>query len=193
FFPKWHHVLYLWLTGSPNYDEIRTWFGWWKTQFPPSIRDHPRVEEEWNKGLQTIIRALDLEEQGGPANVAADLLPPPSSSSLPPPSSDTRPAPPSTTTTTRTRREVVTEDEPITFRAVLEAWCADHSLLFVPLREADPSSGLPLFRVTASATGKGGAVVFLRGDVVWVREGKAGGVFRPVGLDEGLLERAEGK
>lgn len=183
FFPKWHHTLYLWLTGSPNYDEIRTWFGWWKTQFPPPIRDHPRVEEEWNKGLQTILRALDLEEQGGAATVAEHLLPPPS---LPPPSSDTG-LPPSTTTTRR-------EDEPITFRAVLEAWCADHSLLFVPLREADPASGLPLFRVTASASGKGGAVVFLRGDVVWVREGRAGGgVFRPVGLDEGLLERAEGR
>ena len=86
------------------------------------------------------------------------------------------------------------QDEPVTFRTVLEEWCAENSLLFIPMREADPTSGLPLFRLTASATGKGGVVVFLRGDVVWVREGKReGAVFRPVGLDDGLLGRAEGK
>ncbi len=85
-------------------------------------------------------------------------------------------------------------NEPVTFRHVLETWCTENSLLFIPMREADPVSGLPLFRLTASVTGKGGVVVFLRGDVVWAREGKRDGAsFTPVGLDEGLLERAEGR
>ncbi|KAL8761140.1 MAG: hypothetical protein Q9184_002715 [Pyrenodesmia sp. 2 TL-2023] len=183
FFPKWHQVLYLWLTSSPNYDEIRQWFLWWKEQFPPSIRDHNIIAAEWTKGLETISLALDL----GPENVASQL-PPPAAGPVRPlaisSASKLSQQPP--------KLKPVEAEEPITFRAVLESWCADNNLLFVPMRVADPGSGLPLFRITASAQGTGGAVVFLRGDVVWAREGKKGG-FRPVGLDEGLLERAEGR
>lgn len=66
----------------------------------------------------------------------------------------------------------------------------------MPLREADPSTGFPLFRITASASGRGGVVVYLKGDVLWVR-GSASGVegkgFMPLGLDEGLAKRAEGR
>ncbi|KAL8837798.1 MAG: hypothetical protein Q9176_005432 [Flavoplaca citrina] len=188
FFPKWHYILYLWLTNNPNYEEIREWFLWWKDQFPPSIRDHDIVAKEWNKGLETMSLALDL----GPENVAAQLPPP-----------EAGPAKPINVAAAQQLKRQQEEDrqlkmrlqdEPVTFRTVLEEWCAENSLLFIPMREADPASGLPLFRLTASATGKGGVVVFLRGDVVWVREGKReGAVFRPVGLDDGLLGRAEGK
>ncbi|KAI4179934.1 MAG: hypothetical protein L6R41_007559, partial [Letrouitia leprolyta] len=187
FFPKWHHVLYLWLTNEPNYEEIREWFLWWKDQFPVQIRGHEIVEGEWTKGLQTISTALEL----GPENVVAGL-PPPAMGPVRPltaaPEIRQQQQP------LNGRAEEQGENiEPITFRAEVEAWCADNSLLFIPLREADPGSGLPLFRITASASGKGGAVVFLRGDVVWVREGKGSGAgFKPVGLEEGLLERAEG-
>lgn len=80
-------------------------------------------------------------------------------------------------------------------------------MLFLPLREADPGSGQPLFRITGSASGRGGVVVFLRGDVVWTRGGVGGRVggegpvggegkkegFKPVELGEGLLGRAEGR
>ena len=61
------------------------------------------------------------------------------------------------------------------------------------MREADPSSGQPLFRITASASGRGGVVVFLRGDVVWARERGEGRRFGPVELGEGLVGRAEGR
>ena len=64
----------------------------------------------------------------------------------------------------------------------------------VPLREADLQTGLPLFRITASASGKGGVVVYLKGDVVWVRStGAENRTFLPMGLDEGLVTRAEGR
>ncbi|KAI4122627.1 MAG: hypothetical protein LQ338_005705 [Usnochroma carphineum] len=189
-FPKWHHVLHLWLTNSPNYDEVREWFLWWKEQFPPAIRDHEVVSKEWNKGLETISLALDL----GPERVVAEL-PPPAAGPVRPfnvsgNGGQRQPA--------RAAAAEKLEDEPVTFRSIIETWCAEHSLLFIPLREADPGSGLPLFRITASASGKGGVVGFLRGDVLWVREkgrgkGKEGGAFRPVGLDEGLAGMAEGR
>ncbi|KAL9001297.1 MAG: hypothetical protein Q9169_000188 [Polycauliona sp. 2 TL-2023] len=204
FFPKWHHILYLWLISSPNdeetrdyeespnyhYKEIREWFLWWKEQFPEPIRDHDIVAREWNKGLEMINLALDL----GPKNVATQLPPP-----------ETGPVKPiDVAASQQLKREeqqqrdlqmkMRLQDEPVTFRNVLEEWCTENSLLFIPMREADPVSGLPLFRLTASATGKGGVVVFLRGDVVWVRDGKReGAVFNPVGLDEALLARAEGR
>ncbi|KAI4187343.1 MAG: hypothetical protein LQ346_005507, partial [Caloplaca aetnensis] len=110
FFPKWHHVLYLWLTSSPNYDEIRQWFLWWKEQFPPRIRDHEVVAAEWNKGLETISLALDL----GPENVASQL-PPPAAGPVRPlsiSSANKAPQPPPSKS-----KAAVEAEEPITFRA----------------------------------------------------------------------------
>jgi tuftelin-interacting protein 11 len=79
------------------------------------------------------------------------------------------------------------------FKDIVEAWCADEDLTMVPLREAHPKTGLPLFRITASATGKGGVVVYLQGDVVWAQKKSDRETFEPVGLEEKLVQRAEGK
>jgi tuftelin-interacting protein 11 len=79
------------------------------------------------------------------------------------------------------------------FRDEVEAWCMEEDLTLVPLREAHQANGLPLFRITASATGKGGVVVYMKGDILWVQRKGEKGVFDPMGLDEGLVERAEGK
>ncbi|KAI7009185.1 hypothetical protein KC318_g9594, partial [Hortaea werneckii] len=72
-------------------------------------------------------------------------------------------------------------------------WCAEEDLTMVPLREADPTTGLPLFRITASATGKGGVIVYIKGDIVWAQKKGEKGAFEPIGLEEKLVERAEGK
>ncbi|KAL8796231.1 MAG: hypothetical protein Q9195_001346 [Heterodermia aff. obscurata] len=178
FFPKWHQTLHLWLTSEPNYEEIAQWFQWWKEQLPEPVRCHPVVEAELTRGLETISLALDL----GPG--AQLPLPPPSTASLKPAVVEVIPV------KTKEAVELIPET---TFRDVVEDWCAAQSLLFLPLREADPSSGMPLFRITASASGRGGVVVFLRGDVVWARGKGEGKGFGPVGLDEGLVERAEGR
>ncbi|PKX92623.1 putative G-patch domain protein (TFIP11) [Aspergillus novofumigatus IBT 16806] len=58
---------------------------------------------------------------------------------------------------------------------------------------AHPQNGQPLFRITASATGKGGVVAFVQGDVVWVQNKKAKDIWEPMGLEDRLVERAEGK
>lgn len=185
FFPKWHSTLHLWLTSSPNYDEIREWFLWWKEQLPAEINELPSIAAEWTKGLETITLALDLGAD------AAEHLPPPAAG----------PAPPIARSTPRlsasTSRISAVQEAPTTFRDVVEEWCAEQGLIMMPLREADSQTGLPLFRITASASGRGGVVVYLKGDVVWARssiskafEGKP---FVPVGLDEALVVRAEGK
>jgi tuftelin-interacting protein 11 len=83
--------------------------------------------------------------------------------------------------------------EEIAFKDILESWCMEQGLIILPLREAHPQNGQPLFRITASATGKGGVVAFVQGDVVWVQNKKAKDIWEPMGLEDRLVERAEGK
>ncbi len=38
FFPKWHQVLYVWLSMEhPNYEEVMKWYLAWKQKFPPAL------------------------------------------------------------------------------------------------------------------------------------------------------------
>jgi len=54
----------------------------------------------------------------------------------------------------------------------------------VPLRTADPFSGRSLFRITASADGKGGVTGYIgEGDILWLQT-KRLGPYEPVGLDK---------
>ncbi len=182
-FPKWHSTLHLWLTSSPNYDEIREWFLWWKEQLPSEINELPSIATEWTKGLETITLALDLGDN------AAEHLPPPIAGPA-------RPIAPSTPRpATSTPKASAIQEAPTTFRDVVEEWCAEQGLIMMPLREADSQTGLPLFRITASASGRGGVVVYLRGDVIWARSSTSkaleGKPFVPVGLDEALVGKAE--
>ncbi len=185
FFPKWHLTLHLWLTSSPNYDEIREWFLWWKEQLPAELNELPSIAVEWTKGLETITLALDLGAD------AAEHLPPPTAGPAPP----IVPATPRSTAPTSKVSAI--HEAPTTFRDVVEEWSTEQGLIMMPLREADSQTGLPLFRITASASGRGGVVVYLKGDVVWARSSASktfeGKLFVPVGLDDALVVRAEGK
>ena len=203
FFPKWHQTLYVWLTyEGVNYADVKNWYNWWKEEvlgqaLSARFNELPSVAGQWNKGLETMSQALDLLENG------MDV-----STHLPTASLDTRsgtplstpiapssgPPPPTLTSSTTPHNLKASQiEEPITFKDVVEEWCAENGLLLFPLREADLQSGLPLFRITASASGRGGAVIYLKGDVVWVRGGAENRAFVPVGLDETLVAKAEGR
>lgn len=185
FFPKWHSTLHLWLTASPNYDEIREWYLWWKEQLhvlAPGVSDLPVIDAEWTMGLDTITLALDL----GP-DASSQLPPPPAG---PVPSFATAAAPKAAAVASPAEASRV-PNAPVTFRDVVELWCDEHELFLEPLKQADIQSGQPLFRLTASAIGKGGVVAYLKGDVLWVRGG-AGRGFMPVALDDALVLRAGG-
>ncbi|OCK80303.1 G-patch domain-containing protein [Lepidopterella palustris CBS 459.81] len=187
FFPQWLNVLHLWLTSEPDYEEVGQWFTWWREQFPDEINAVRAVSEMWDKGLEMMNHALDL------GDLAKTELPPPRVGperpvAVPP---GTPKMPGSVTKEPRSaRREVVEET---TFKDVVEAWCGEENLLLVPLREAHETTGLPLFRITASATGKGGVLIYLKGDVVWAQSKKDKSVWEPVGLEESLVLKAEGK
>ena len=181
FFPKWLSILHSWLTADPNYEEVGQWYTWWKNLFPEDINSVSGVAEMWDKGLEMINMALDMGDQA--------------KSSLPLPRlEDNRtanaPATPAKETLRPTRKEVVEE---ATFKDVVEAWCGEENLLLIPLREAHEVTGLPLFRITASATGRGGVLVYMKGDVLYAQNKKDRNVWAPIGLEESLVSRAEGK
>jgi len=86
------------------------------------------------------------------------------------------------------------------FKDIVESWCEDESLLLVPLREAHKSTGVPLFRITASATGKGGVVVYFKGNIVWARQkrtvdndGQQTESWKPIEMGTALLALAESR
>ena len=191
FFPKWHQTLYLWLTSeAPNYGEVNQWYQWWKQELndrlPPSFNEIPTINAEWQKGVATLNIALDALEGG--VDVATQLNVPLAGPALPP-------APSTPLDKTQISKASQNLETPTTFKDVVDDWCAENGLFMVPLREADLQTGLPLFRITASTSGKGGVVVYLKGDVVWVRgaskEGSENRTFTPMGLDEALVAKAE--
>ncbi|MCJ1410389.1 hypothetical protein MMC19_004474 [Ptychographa xylographoides] len=184
FFLKWHAILHLWLTSSPNYDEIREWYVWWKGQLPEAISSHPLVDAEWTKGQETILNALELGED------AMKHLPPPAAGPQRPLLSTT-----SGNGKSSGRGSIPARAPPpqeLSFKDIVEDWCADEGLLMMPLREAHAVNGAPLFRITATASGRGGVVVYLKGDVLWTRNKKDKEVWSPAGLDSGLVGLAGG-
>jgi tuftelin-interacting protein 11 len=183
FFPKWQARLHEWLVSpTVDHEQVAQWYEWWKRQFSEAVNATPAVAREWERGIEMMSQALDLGDR-----VATDLPQPalptpiPSSSeaieNVPPPAAHPRP------------NAIPVE---ATFRDVVEEWSSDENLLFIPLHEAHKTTGLPLFRLTASANGKGGVLVYLKGDVVWAQNKKDRDLWEPTSLNN-LMGRAAGK
>ncbi|KAK7544259.1 G-patch domain-containing protein [Phyllosticta citribraziliensis] len=182
FFPKWLNVLHLWLTSEPDYEEVGQWFSWWKSQFPDAVNAVPSVAQAWDKGLEMMNQALDL------GDAAKDALPQPEVADLAAEAAEEKKPDFSASTASR----AAAEEDATTFKDVVEDWCGENDLLLIPLREADKRTGLPLFRITASASGRGGVVAYIKGDIVWAINRKDD-TREPLGLEEALVKRAEGK
>lgn len=181
--PKVLTILHSWLTASPDYSEVGAWFTWFKDQIGADINEVSAVATQWEEALTLINTALDLGERA-----QTDLPLPQAGSDLPLPESP-QPSKAHTKEPASAKKDV----EEATFRDVVETWCGEENLLMIPLREAHSITGSPLFRVTASATGRGGVVVYLKGDVLYAQNKKDKSIWEPVGLEESLVQRAEGK
>jgi tuftelin-interacting protein 11 len=183
FFPKWINTLHAWLTSEgANFEEVGQWYTWWKSQIPAHINAVQAVNEKWDEGLVMMNQAMDLGED------AAAQLPPPAAGPSRPLASTPKVKEAAASTPAKAAREVEA-----TFRDVVEEWCEMEGLMLIPLREAHEITGLPLFRITASASGRGGVVVYLKGDVLWARKKNDKTAFEPMGLEQKLVDRAEGK
>lgn len=185
FFPKWLSTLHLWLTSDPDYAEIAEWYEWWKTQFPSEMSQGIEFRKEWMRGLVMMNRALDLGEK-------IHLLPAPVDAHPQPMHEQDLPAPAPQPPVPQPPASFPAAHEPLSFKDQVDDFCQASNLLFLPMRSAHPISGLPLWRITASPSGRGGVVVYLKGDVVWAKHGKEEGGWQPMGLDEKLVFLAEG-
>ncbi|KAK9368908.1 GC-rich sequence DNA-binding factor-like protein-domain-containing protein [Lipomyces kononenkoae] len=176
FFPKWWDVLFLWLTSEqPDFTEVNEWYKFWQDQFPRDVRDAPGVRSAFAKGLNLINQAVYLGPQA-----AAELKPivepaikePPRKSKSKRrgdsvPQGRSKPA----SQVENGPQEVIQES---TFKDVVEDYCMQNNLLFIPLRQAHETLGFPLYRITASASGRGGFLCYFDSEILWAKMRGAG-------------------
>ena len=181
FFPKWLDALHQWLSlpePGARLDEVADWFEWWSNYIPSDISATATVTQEWQKGLEMMNAAVDLCEAGKAmqdvappaAGPARPIAPDPALSSVRNGQSSAR---------DKARREF----QESTFKDAVEEWCSEEGLLLIPMREAEEASGQPMFRLTASASGKGGAVLYFKGDVIWAQDRRDKKAWEPIGIE----------
>lgn len=159
FFPMWMDVLHQWLTmEGVNYAEIGEWFDFWRGVFPTEINDLATVKAQWKKGNELINVALDLGDK------AASHLPAPSKPSKSETSTKRAPAPETPTPATG----AVPEAQEVSFRHQVEDWCMARDLQFIA-EKSQLEAGGPVYRVTASVSGKGGVLIYLKSDAVYAQ------------------------
>ena len=186
FFAKWLAMLHLWLTSEKvDLDEVGQWYEWWKNQvFPVQVLEMDGVRRGFKAGLDLMSKAADYSDQRIPLT------------KLPAPTNTVQKRP-VTTPARIAKKEVIKpgasrQVRETTFRDVLEDLCMENSLLLVPLRRAHEATGKALFRITASADGKGGVTGYVGdGDVLWLQT-KRQGPYEPAGLDR-IVSLAESR
>ncbi|KAI0042281.1 TFP11-domain-containing protein [Auriscalpium vulgare] len=172
FFPKWLAVLHVWLVQPrPSFDEVAQWYAFWKGVFPARVQRLPAIEEGFTRGLQLMNTAIELGPEA-PAKLPKPEYPRPGAT--PPPAATQPPA-----------KKPPARVQEITFRALVEEFAATHNLMFVPTGRAHEKSRMPLYRVSTTADGKGGLLVYILDDAVWAPD--AEGDFRAVSLENMVL------
>ncbi|KAH6845630.1 GC-rich sequence DNA-binding factor-like protein-domain-containing protein [Chaetomium sp. MPI-CAGE-AT-0009] len=164
-FPAWHAALHQWLVlDDADYNEIGAWFQWWQDEvFPDEVKALPSVVAEFEKGSAMIERALDLG-----ARVGAELEPPEKGPALKTGREGGREE---RERERRGEREKVAVREPgvetkrpeeVSFREVIEAWCQEHDMQFMPERNKLHAEG-PVYRISG-LDGKRGVSVYFKGN-----------------------------
>ncbi|KAK3376535.1 GC-rich sequence DNA-binding factor-like protein-domain-containing protein [Lasiosphaeria ovina] len=165
-FPMWHEALYHWLLlDDANYEEIGQWFQWWKEDvFPDEIKALPSIAAEFEKGTALIERALDLGDLA-----KSELKAPEKGPALQTSRSPSRRERHHHKERTRhdARQPPAKQAEEVSFRQMIEDFCQESDLQFIPERKKVRAEG-PLYRITARGDGKGGVLVYFKGDVLLV-------------------------
>jgi hypothetical protein len=110
------------------------WIAWWKEQIPAPLDTHADVIKEWRKGNDMIEKALDLGDQG----ISLAELPPPAAGPARPVAMETKRKLEAQDTTPKPPQVVL--DPAISFRDIVEAWCAEEDLTFLSRRATGQQS-----------------------------------------------------
>jgi tuftelin-interacting protein 11 len=161
FFTKWLDVLHIWLIQPKvSFEEVAQWYQFWKDSFPENVQTMPGVSRGFTRGLQLMNKAIEL----GPD--APTHLPRPDHAA-----ERQIPASPKRQGTPTPAKVRPTRTQEVTFRSVVEDFAAEHNLLFIPTGRAHEQSRMPLFRVSPTADGKGGLLVYILDDAIWAPDG----------------------
>jgi tuftelin-interacting protein 11 len=181
FFPKWLDVLHIWLIQPrPSQSEIARWLEGWRDEvFPESVKALPAVRAGFTAAFDLVNKAIDL------GSLAPAQLPKPTYGRLP-----SRAPTPANAAAARKPPSRVQE---ITFRTIAEEFAAAHNLLFVPTTRLHEKSRVPLIRVSPTADGRGGVLVYILDDAVWAPDSDAGGEYRAISLETMVVRAAGGK
>jgi tuftelin-interacting protein 11 len=177
FFPKWLDVLHIWLVQPrPNFDEVAQWYAFWKGVFSEDILVLQAVRDGFTRGLQLMNMAIEL----GPD--APTKLPRPDHQR------HRSPTPIEAVKGGSTKKPPARVQE-ITFRSIVEDFAAKHNLMFLPTGRVHERSRMPLFRVSPTADGKGGILVYVLDDAVWAADE---GEYRAITLENMVLRATKG-
>lgn len=145
----------------------------WRTLiFPESVLALDATQQGLHHGLQMMEDAMKL----GEANISK--LPKPSSYTSMPTSSQQQSKP-----AVIPKRTAATD-----FKSIAEEHAQAHDLMFMPTGRVHVKVRLPMYRVTGRGDGKGGIVVYVLDDAVWLVEGgKEDGESRAIALREMVL------
>lgn len=175
FFPKWLTALHQWLVHpKASFEEVVQWYSFWKGVFPEVVQRMSGVERGFTKGLELMNKAIEL----GPA---VSELPRPEVQAVGTPTGSAKARTSAKVKSSRTQE--------ITFRSIVDDYASSHNLMFFPAGKVDEKTGHALFRVSKSADGKGGLLVYIVDDAVWAPDGDQ---YRAISLEEMVLRASKG-
>ncbi|KAK9459614.1 GC-rich sequence DNA-binding factor-like protein-domain-containing protein [Lipomyces oligophaga] len=167
FFPKWYDVLFLWLTTGPyQRTEVEEWIRFWRKVVGKDVAADDRIRKAFERGERLVHRAAELGQR-----VSSHLEPirySPSTRKQPHSRPPTAPAQPATQPTPSTA-PLPSQMQESSFKDVVEDYCLENNLLFIPLRKAHEVLGHPLYRITGSASGRGGFICYFDTDIMWAK------------------------
>lgn len=181
FFPKWLDVLHLWLVQPRvSFEEVAQWYSFWKETFPEDVRNLPGISRGFTRGLQLMNKAIEFGPDAPTKLSKPDFLAEISAPSSPARAKDVE----------KIARPSARTHE-ITFRSIVEEHAASHNLLFIPIGKAHEISRMPLFRVSRTADGRKGLLVYILDDAVWAPKTEGGRVeseeFKAISLEDMVL------
>ncbi|XP_071447563.1 tuftelin-interacting protein 11 [Hetaerina americana] len=192
FFPKWLQLLSLWLSHSPNYDEVTNWYMGWKGMLSDAFLAQPQIKEQFHKALEmmnrTVVPSPALSQppppppplqMNTPPGVVPDAgIPPPYIGSIdmggiaagpPPPPPPMQPM----RRTAELRFEMIAEavrtasQIPQGFRDLLQKRCEERGIVFMPLANRW-REGKQVYRVGKLQVYLDRNVIFMFQNGIWV-------------------------
>ncbi|KAJ3169686.1 hypothetical protein HDU87_000567 [Geranomyces variabilis] len=170
FFPKWHAVLWQWLSApGANLEEIAEWYRTWKTRaFDRELLMETGIALQFKAGLDMMNRAIAM----GGAKGEMPPAPPPIASISETAAAGGRVGA-SGGQRTATRFAAAPMSAADSFKSYVEDEASKRDMLFVPANRVHPTTGKALFRLAPAAQaahGHGGIVCYIEEGVLFVED-----------------------